>query len=181
MFSDFFNWLNQQPQGTASFLGTLAGSILGFIALLLGAMYNARLNRKRDDRLRDQDRASLATALYAELKQIRDGLIANAEMLKQPDFDPTSGGLYVRIPQVRLFPELVTNIGLLPPDAIRAVADAYANIDQYQHDLLLIDRAYKQGDGIQVTGKHASFVVKYNTIKAGAIEGALDQLAPLMK
>ena len=77
MFSDFFIWLNQQPQGTASFIGTLAGSTIGFLALLAGAMFNARLNRRRDDRLRDQDRTSLATALYAELKQFRDGWIAD--------------------------------------------------------------------------------------------------------
>jgi hypothetical protein len=179
MFSDFFIWLNQQPQGTASFIGTLAGSTIGFLALLAGAMFNARLNRRRDDRLRDQDRTSLATALYAELKQFRDGWIADTEMLKQPGSGLAS--VLVRIPQVRLFPELVTNIGFLPPDAIRAVADAYAVVDQYQHDLLLLDHAYKKADGVEVPGRHAGFLVKYNTVKAQAIEEALNQLAPLME
>jgi hypothetical protein len=177
MFSEFFTWLNQQPQGTASFLGTLAGSTLGFIALLFGAMFNAHLNRRRDDRLRDQNRTSLATALYAELKQFRDGWIAYTEM------KPTSGlaSVLVRTPQARLFPELVTEIGLLPPDAIRAVSDAYAVVDQYEHDLLLLDHAYKRADGVEVQGRHAGFLVKYHTIKAQAIADALNQLAPLMK
>jgi hypothetical protein len=179
MVSDFFNWLNQQPQGTASFLGTLAGSTLGFIALLLGAMYNARLNRKRDDRLRDQNRTSLATALYAELKQFRDVWIAYTEMLKQPGSGLAS--VLVRTPQARLFPKLVAEIGLLPPDAIRAVSDAYAVIDQYEHDLLLLDHAYKKADGVEVQGRHAGFLVKYHAIKARAIADALNQLALLMK
>ena len=140
---------------------------------------NARLNRRRDDRLRDQDRTSLATALYAELKQFRDGWIADTEMLKQPGSGLAS--VLVRIPQVRLFPELVTNIGFLPPDAIRAVADAYAVVDRHQHDLLLLDHAYKKADGVEVQSRHAGFLVKYHTIKAQAIEDALNHLAPLMK
>ena len=177
MVSDFFNWLNQQPQGTASFLGTLAGSTLGFIALLLGAMFNAHLNRKRDDRLRDQNRTSLATALYAELKQFRDSWIAYTEL--QPS--PGLASVLIRTPRARLFPELATEIGLLPPDAIRAVSDAYAVIDQYEHDLLLLDHAYKRADGVEVQGRHAGFLVNYHTKKAQAIADALNQLAPLMR
>jgi len=179
MFSEFFTWLNQQPQGTASFLGTLAGSTLGFIALLLGAMFNAHLNRKRDDRLRDQNRTSLATALYAELKQFRDDWIADIEILKQPGSGLAS--VLIRTPKARLFPELVTEIGLLPPDAIRAVSNAYGVIHQWEHDLLLLDHAYKKADGVEVQSRHAGFLVKYHTIKAQAIEDALNHLAPLMK
>jgi hypothetical protein len=123
-----------------------------------------RQNRKRDDRLRDQNRTSLATALYAELKQFRDGWIADAEGLKQAGSGLAS--MLVRAPEARLFPQLVTEIGLLPPDAIRAVSEAYAVIDQYKHDLLLLENAYKKADGVEVPGRHAGFLVKYNTVKA---------------
>jgi hypothetical protein len=34
------------------------------------ALFNAHLDRRRDDRLRDEDRIALASALYAELSGI---------------------------------------------------------------------------------------------------------------
>lgn len=68
MVSDFFVWLNQQPQGTASFIGTLAGSTLGFLALLAGALFNAHLNRSRDNRLRDNDRRVLADGTLCRIR-----------------------------------------------------------------------------------------------------------------
>src|SRR5690348_14897307 len=83
MIADFFSWLKQQPQGTASFIGTLAGSSLGFLALLAGALFNAHLNRRRDDRQRQQDRAAVAAALYGELQLTRENLLSNAELLRQ--------------------------------------------------------------------------------------------------
>ena len=45
--------------------------ILGFIALLLGALFNAHLNRTRDDALREADRKAVASALKAELASIQ--------------------------------------------------------------------------------------------------------------
>jgi hypothetical protein len=82
--SGFFVWLNQQPAGTASFIGTLAGSALGFCALLAGALFNAHLNHRRDDRQRQQERTALATALYAELELIREILLENCKTLQEP-------------------------------------------------------------------------------------------------
>jgi hypothetical protein len=67
MLEDFWKWLATLPPSSASFMGTLAGSGLGLLALLAGALFNARLNRKQDDRLREEDRIALASTLYAEL------------------------------------------------------------------------------------------------------------------
>jgi hypothetical protein len=41
---------------------------VGLLALLLGALANAGLNRNRDDRLRREDHRAIATALRAELE-----------------------------------------------------------------------------------------------------------------
>jgi hypothetical protein len=57
------------PQGEAAFVGALIGSSIGLVALLLGALFNAELNRRRDDRLRREDRRAVATALRAELER----------------------------------------------------------------------------------------------------------------
>ena len=38
MWIAFWTWLAGLPQGSASFVGTLAGSSLGLIAILIGAL-----------------------------------------------------------------------------------------------------------------------------------------------
>jgi hypothetical protein len=63
MVSDFWQWLQTASQGQAIFVGTLVGSFFGLIALLLGALFNAELNRRRDDRLRTEEQRAVATAL----------------------------------------------------------------------------------------------------------------------
>jgi hypothetical protein len=60
-----WDWLSHLSQGQASFLGSLTGAAIGLIALLLGALFNAHLNRRRDDRLRREDQRAVATALRA--------------------------------------------------------------------------------------------------------------------
>jgi len=44
MFSD------RHLQGQAAFLGSLTGGLIGLVALLLGALFNTHLNRRRDHR-----------------------------------------------------------------------------------------------------------------------------------
>lgn len=65
-----WDWIQQLSGGGGSFLGALAGSFFGLIAILLGALYNAHLNRQRDDRLRLEDSRALAAALVGELSAI---------------------------------------------------------------------------------------------------------------
>jgi hypothetical protein len=68
VLQEFLNWiLGDAPQGHAAFLGNLTGSLIGLIALLLGALFNAHLNRRHDIRLRRHDQRAMAAALKAEL------------------------------------------------------------------------------------------------------------------
>jgi hypothetical protein len=78
MWTDFWNWLAALPAGSASFVGTLAGSTFGLIAILIGALVNAHLNRRRDDAIRDADGVAVASALYAELNGVHRALVENA-------------------------------------------------------------------------------------------------------
>src|SRR5215469_5238855 len=84
MFTNFWNWLGALQPASASFVGTVAGSSLGLIALLVGALFNAHLNRKRDDRLRNEDARSVAVALKAELSGIHATLVRNIDSLENP-------------------------------------------------------------------------------------------------
>jgi hypothetical protein len=56
MWADFWNWLAALPGGSASFVGTLAGSSFDLLAILIRAFVNAHLNRKRDDAIKEADR-----------------------------------------------------------------------------------------------------------------------------
>src|SRR3954469_12037607 len=83
MLSEFWAWLSTQPQGAASFLGTVTGSFLGLVALLAGALFNAHLSRRRDDRLRRIEARAVAASLTTELRQFEDILLRNADGLAQ--------------------------------------------------------------------------------------------------
>ena len=54
--------------GLATFVGAIMGSSIGLLAILVGAMFNAYLNRRQHDRERDEDRQALAAAYYGEIK-----------------------------------------------------------------------------------------------------------------
>jgi hypothetical protein len=130
-----WTWLQGLSGGAATFVGSLTGSALGLIALLIGALFNAHLNRRRDDRLRDEERKGVVRGLRAELARIRVSLMRNIEDLAQPKND-------FNIPDiahsVRVMPGLLPRINLLIADSIGEVIDAYVSIDQYCDGLIMM-------------------------------------------
>lgn len=48
-------------------VGAAVGSLIGFIAIIAGALYNAKLNRDRDQALREEERKALCGALLGDL------------------------------------------------------------------------------------------------------------------
>jgi hypothetical protein len=142
----FWTWLGGLPQPQASFIGTLSGSFLGLVALLLGALFNAHLNRRRDDKLRDTERRSLATALHAELAGIRDALQALANDLATKAPSPDEEIMVTDLAHfVRVFPKVVDKLGLLNADTIGAVITAHGTIDAYCEHLLLMGGRLGEG------------------------------------
>src|SRR4051812_13760349 len=111
MWADFWNWLANLPQSSASFVGTVTGSALGLFALLLGALFNAHLNRRRDDRLREQEKRGIVTALTAELRGLQRTLAENADRLEK---GPPNGGESFLTPDlahsVQIFPEILPKL-----------------------------------------------------------------------
>ena len=61
-----------QPPSAAAFLGALVGAGGGLLAIIIGALLNAELNRRRDDRLRREEGRALALALRGEMLSIAD-------------------------------------------------------------------------------------------------------------
>jgi hypothetical protein len=183
----FWDWLAALPQSSASFVGTLTGSTLGLIALLLGALFNAHLNRKRDDNLRDADRSELAKAIYAELYGVRRTLLENAKRLTD---NPPPVGEGFTVPDlnhsVQVFTHMLPKIGLLRADTIRAVLDAYVLIAQYAEGLILLGGTMQPNmpenrRQIFVHAMHAKLVAEINQARAEFIKEAIDTLGPYLK
>src|SRR3546814_12728352 len=51
----------------AKLFGDSLGAFIGLLAILVGALYNARLNRKRDDRKMQDEAKNVAAAIGAEM------------------------------------------------------------------------------------------------------------------
>jgi hypothetical protein len=125
MLSSFWQWLQTASQGQASFLGTLIGSSIGLVALLLGALFNAHLNRRRDDRLRRLDQRAMAVALKTELAGWSESLGRFVESTKTKGPYSSSTKLGFPVLATRLLPDMVPKLGLLRPSTIEHVITAY--------------------------------------------------------
>jgi hypothetical protein len=185
MLTYFCDWLAKLPSGSASFLGSLAGSSIGLIALLIGAFVNAFLNRRRDDRLREEDRLALASTLFAELKGIHRTLIENAEHLENNPPDP-DGGFVVPQPSMKLLSDVLPKIGLLRAETIRKVMDAYVLTEQYLQGLILAGGTLQPNmpegrDMVLMDAERTQFVIEFNRGRAGAVQEASNALAPYLK
>lgn len=184
MLTEFWKWLGQLPPSSASFVGTLTGSSLGLIALLLGALFNAHLNRKRDDRLRKEDARSVISALKAELSGISETLTQNAEHLDKHTSDFVVPDL---AHSVRVMPVLLPRFGLLDIETTRDVIGIYVSIDQYCESLIMLGGAIAANNRadrrlIAMPVKSASSVAKMNRDLAAMIKSVIVKLdVSLMK
>ena len=112
-------------------MGTLAGSTLGFLAPLAGALalFNAHLNRRRDDRERRHSATAVATALYAELELTKNIMLDNAESLSK-----TAGadGFFVPPPTIKVIPSPLNRFELFRPEALRRLRRLYRDRANHQ-------------------------------------------------
>jgi hypothetical protein len=136
MWVEFQKWLGALPPSSASFLGTMTGSALGLVALLIGALFNALLNRRRDDRIRNHEGRSVAAALRAELRREGRSLVDNAKVLEEQKGD---GKLIIPdiAQSIRVLSNVIDKLGLLDEETIEAVIDAHIVIEQYFGTLIL--------------------------------------------
>ena len=183
MWKWFWDWLATLPQGSASFVGSLTGSMFGLLSLLLGALYNARLNRKRDDALRAADRIAVASALYAELQGLHRGLVKNIETLTDMQLNKA---FLVPEPSMKILPEVLSKIGLLRSETIHKVMEAYVLMEQYVGDLILIGGSIRRDmpdtrPMVELDSKHAKFVAWLHTVRAGVVKEAIDSIEPYLK
>jgi hypothetical protein len=167
-----WEWLQGLSDGAATFIGSLTGSLVGLLAILAGALFNAHLNRRRDDRLRQEEVRAVAVALQSELRGFHRTLTTNALELKDVKGDfvvPELGQ------SIRVMPEMLSKLGHLNEDTIRLVIDAYLIVEQYGGHLIL--RGGKRGSKehgqdrlIALPKEKAALVVSLNEVTAVEIE-----------
>jgi hypothetical protein len=182
----FADWLAALPPSHASFLGAVTGSFFGLFALLLGALFNAWLNRRRDNYLRNVERAALARSIYAELTGVRRTLLENAQRLID---HPPEVGEGFNLPDlhhsVQVFTHMLPKIGLLRTDTIRQVMDAYVLIEQYGQEMIQLGGVLlptmPENRRVIFMGAFLSITVPpINRARAEFIKGAIDALEPYL-
>jgi hypothetical protein len=154
------------PPITASFYEELKGwqgaigSGFGFAALIIGALFNFRLNRRRDDLLRKDEALSVAAALYGEILLLRREAARLAVAVARVHLDV---GMH-RDPIVKfdshffeahvlseptLYKALAPKLGLLPSNLILAITEFHKNIQEARTWLPLMadnpERKYTYG------------------------------------
>jgi hypothetical protein len=126
-------------------------ALLGFGALLVGALWNFRLTRRRDAALRQEEAASIAAALYGEMVLLRAEaaalarVVASAHINMGNERDPIvkiDAHLVAahQLPQPVLYIALAAKLGSLPADMIIGITRFYGSLQAGRHWFpLLVD------------------------------------------
>lgn len=114
----------------APWFGDALGSAVGLVAILVGALYNAKLNRDRDRELHEQEvasiRASLGTELrcyYKTLKERFDRLDDIRQIGVVPHDRTLRERLHIEPPVI--YHSLAARVGVLPSDQASCVVHAW--------------------------------------------------------
>ena len=180
---DLISWLEGLKGGAPQVVGAVIGSLLGFVALVFGALFNAKLNRDRDNRLRKVEIRAIAAAIRAELGGLEDSLTDNAKRLTEDS--PTDDYSFF-IPDlthsVHVFPKMIEKLGLLGDPAIIAdIIGTYIVVNQYCENLLVAGGRIAEGIPehrrlILMPHQRAEFVSGMNTELAKRLKGTMNSL-----
>lgn len=119
------------------------GAMAGFTALMVAALFNAHLNRLRDERMRSTEMIAVASALYGEVTILRRSVARLANAVGRRYFDHGLGRIkgepfdqhFVEgnsIPAPTLYPSLSDKVGMLPSNVALEVVRFYARIEEVQ-------------------------------------------------
>ncbi len=143
---NFIEWVNTLSPSAAQFWGAVVGVGGGLTAILIGALVNADLNRRRDDRLRDIEGRAVAAAIRGELASMKLFIVDrlpkwkegehefNAVRIRQAGFPggigaPIDASDFAKLPRFHptIFEANASRLGLLGSDLAGAVTVVYSN------------------------------------------------------
>ncbi len=115
------------------------GSVLGFLALIAGALFNYRLNRRRDERLRNEEIAAIVSALYGEIVILRRSVARMANAVGDRYFRHGIHGNgpidhhfieQFALPKPKLYPALANKVGMLQSHLALEVVLFYSRVEE---------------------------------------------------
>lgn len=133
------------------------GSLFGFVLLVVGALYNFRLNRKRDALLRHEEAQSVVTALYAEMTLLRRECARIARLVTQRYHDHGLGRFrgdepfdhhfleMLSLPEPPMYRALAPKVGLLPPDLTLALVTFYSDVEDLRSGIPMLQEDKTRG------------------------------------
>lgn len=136
------------------------GSLLGFVALMLGALWNFHLNRKRDAALRKEEGLSVTVAIYSEIVQLRREAATLAKLVSSIARHSGHGEpgvikidehfLEAHAPtEPSIYKALASKVGLLSVDVVLPIAEFYRQYEEMRLALPLLiekkERGYDYG------------------------------------
>lgn len=138
------------------------GALLGFVALMVAALWNFHLNRKRDAALRREEVASIAAAFYGEIVLLRveaaalARVVANVYIASGTERDPAvKFDVHIvaahQISEPILYGVLASKLGFLPPEMVLGIAKFYRDIREASHLFPLLIENPDRGYGYNVT------------------------------
>jgi hypothetical protein len=128
---------------------TAIGSVLGFGALMIGALWNFHLNRRRDAVLRREEMLSVAAALYGEILLLRmevarislstAGVFVGVGTQPNPTIKFDEHFLEAQtLPEPILYRTLAPKLGLLSADMVVAITRFHSNFQSVKSRLPLL-------------------------------------------
>ncbi len=164
--------------GAAAFLGALVGAAAGLGAILVGALYNAKLNRRRDDRLRDEETRAIAAALRAEMHALEQFVTRGLRSINEwhESAHPISVAELTNfdIAEQTIFESLANKLGLLGTELALAIVTPHAVIGRIRTNM---EALKNQGLQVQVSDDvQIIFIADYENIEKTSREAiqALD-------
>jgi len=133
------------------------GSLFGFVLLIVGALYNFRLNRRRDALLRHEEAQSIVSALYAEMMLLRRECARIARLVANRYHDHGLGRFrgeepfdrhfleMLSLPEPALYKALASKVGLLPPDLTLALVTFYSDVEDVRSGIPLLEADETRG------------------------------------
>lgn len=121
---------------------TLIVGVLGFLGVMATLAFNAWLARNAEKRKIAHEARVLRTALVEEMKVQRDALMHAAETSERAE-QPTDTGRYDALTPLRrwsdIFDKSIDKLGLLQPDEVAAVLDAYLPLRELTPKIRLLE------------------------------------------
>ncbi|MGO8083502.1 hypothetical protein [Rhizobium leguminosarum] len=127
-----WQWLSNLQGAQAAFVGSVTGLLFGIIALVVGALFNFWLTRRRDARIRSEEANAVAAALFGEIVLFRAELARIAKLVagfvaNHRDFNEHFLE-HIHLQEPSLYKALAGKVGLLEAHVLLPIITFHNNV-----------------------------------------------------